>query len=660
MRHLKIPLRAIPPGRIFLLLSVCLVCFSCGPLLAQNRNSGPGPVLGAPSTSQANPVSVTLIINLRDSEGTPLDVPGVVNLQSNAQGFRRTATTRDASAAVFDGVTQGEYDAEAIGTGYQTTWEHISVNGFGSTVQVYIFLPRQSETKPAARKPGGPVMAPRLRAEVDKGLEAMSRRQFELARTHFAKAAAMAPGNPDVVYLLGAAEQALNHPDLARQNFEKALSLDPGHERSLLALGELELRAGETHAAITTLEKAYRDNGAGWRGQFLLATAYAKAGRFAEAETRAEHAVSLAREKGAEPLLLLGKIQAAQRKFQEARHTWEKLATDFPNATAAQNAKQYLAALSEGQPDNPLELTAANLPLPPLPSIDLAPPAQRPWAPLDVDSVEFPLARNAACETEQVLNSAAARVRSQLQNFEKFTATEHIEHQEIDRYGQPGPVRSRDFSYIVFVSQYKEESFFLDEQRDTREKDDTFPTSLATIGLNNLGVAILQPTSRKGMIFRCEGLASIRERAAWQIHFEEKPGATSPLRVWRRNDKLFTVPVKGRMWVSAASFDVLRVETDLREPVTALQLTRDHLRVDYGPVKFRSEDTTLWLPWSAEMYMELRGHRYHHKHYLSDYLLFEVDTNHKVGQPQNATRADITSSPFLEADRMRRFLASLP
>ena len=657
---MKIPLRALLPGRVFLLLSVYLLCFSCDPLCAQKRDTVPRPPLGAPPGTQTNPVSVTLIVNLRDSEGTPLDVPGIVNLQDNAQGARRTATTRDASAAVFDGVTQGEYDAEAIAAGYQTTREHITVNSFGSNMQAYICLLRQSEAKPVARKPGRPVMAPKLKAEVNKGLEALNQRQFEQARAHFATAAAMAPGNPDVIYLLGIAEQALNHLDAARQDFEKTVSLDPGNERVLLALGELQLRSGETELAINTLEKTYRDNGADWRGQLLLAAAYAMAVRFADAETRAEHALSLAQGTSAEPLLLLGQIQLTQRKMQQARATLGKVENDFPNSPAAQRAKQFLATSLLEAPPAKLPVEGAALPLPPLPGPELMLPAQRPWAPLDVDSVEFPLAQNAPCDTEVVLNSAGARLRSQLQNFEKFTATEHIEHQEIDRYGQPGPLRSRDFSYIVFVSQYREDSFFLDEQRDAGGKDDNFPTSLATIGLNNLGVSILQPTSRNSMIFRCEGLASIRERAAWQMHFEEKPGTVFPLRVWRSNGKLYTIPVKGRMWVSAASFDVLRVETDLREPVPAVQLTRDHLRVDYGPVKFHNGEITLWLPWSAEMHMELRGHRYHHKHSLSDYLLFEVDTNHKPGQPKSATQPKITSSQLFDPDRMHRFPASLP
>lgn len=545
------------------------------------------------------------------------------------------ATTQQASSAVFQSVGQGEYDVEVQAGGYQTDTEHISVAGFVTVMQVYVYLSRESEAKTNAPRGSGTVMSPKLHEQMDKGLEAMRRHQFELARTHFAKGASMAPGNPDLAYLLGVAEQALGHPDEARKNFEHALSLDPGQERSLLALGELQLGAGETAAAIATLEKAYRINGAGWRTQFLLAAAYAKTARFPEAETYAEHAVALAKENGAEPLLLLGEIQAAQRKLPDARQTWQTLAADFPNAPAAQKAKQYLARTSTAQPATPPEQTAAVLPLHPLVNLDLAPPAQRPWAPLDVDSVEFPLARDAPCGIDDVLNSASGRLRSQLKNFEKFTATEHIEHQEIDRYGQPGPSLSRDFSYIVFVFPYTGDSFFLDERRDNQGKGGAFPTSLATTGLNNLGVAILQPAARDSLIFRCEGLSSIRGHAAWQIHFEEKPTPHPALREWRRGGKIYHIPEKGRVWISSTSFDLLRVETDLLEPVVPLQLTRDHLSVDYGPVTFHNNATTLWLPWSAEMYMEIRGRRYHHKHYLTDYLLFEVDTSHKIAKPKN-------------------------
>jgi Flp pilus assembly protein TadD len=579
--------------------------------------------------------SLTLVVNLRDSSGTPLDAPGIVNLRGGAGNGYRVATTQDASAAVFPGVAQGEYDAEAKSVGYVTTTEHISIAAMGASVQVYIYLPRESEVKPEAGKPGGTMMSPKLQGEIDKGIEALRRHEFETARAHFAKGAQMAPGNADVAYLLGVAEVGLHRDDIAAEDFRHAVSLNPGHQRALLALGELQLNTGDSAEAIATLEKAFQINGADWRVHFLLASAYSKGGRFSEAETHAERAASLAQEKGAESYLLLGEIQRAEGKRQEARQSWQKLLAAFPKDPAAEKARVYLAEIST--PSRAMaDLELASLPLHALPNLELAPPSEQPWAPADVDGVEFPLAADPPCRLEELLTQAERRVRGELQNFEKFSAKEHIEHQEVDRYGRPGPPRARDFSYIVIVHGYRGDSFFLEEERMAPGRDDSFPTSLATSGLNNLGVAVLQPAERKDLFFRCEGLAHIRGLAAWQIHFEEKKGAENSIRDWRRNGQIYGVPVKGRVWVSAASYDLVRVETDLREPVAALGLTRDHLTVEYGPVRFRSVDTNLWLPWSAEMFMELRGHRYHHRHSLSDYTLFEVDANHRIGKPKES------------------------
>ena len=572
----------------------------------------------------------------------PLETPAIVKLRGSLENGPRTATTQDASTAVFTRVTEGEYEVEAQCLGYQTTVERVSVASVGTTMQVYVYLPRETELNPQVRKPLGITMSPKLQAEIDKGLEALRKRQLEIARAHFLKGTELAPGNPDVVYLLGVSEMGLNHAEQARQNFERALSLDPGHERALLSLGELQLRAGEFQAAIATLERAFQKNGADWHTHLLLASAYARAGRLPEAETHAERAAELAREKGAEALLLLGEVQQAGGKLPEAEKTFKEVAAKFPGETSAAVATKRLASLSVPRPAAAASVPApaqpvglATLPVPTAPRIELLPANERPWAPPDIDSREFPLAENASCSAEEILLRAQHRMKAALQNFEKFTATEHIDHQEIDRLGRPGPVKSRDFSYIVFVNRYAGDSFFLDEDRRSSENDSGFPTSLATTGLNNLGVSILQPATRGEFAYQCEGLANVRGKATWQIRFQERKDSQGGLRDWRRDGKLYHVPLKGRIWISSASFDVLRVETDLLGPIEILRLTRDHLLVDYGPVNFTTANTTLWLPWSAEMHMELRGRRYHHKHYLTDYMLFEVDTNHKVGKPKN-------------------------
>lgn len=625
---------------------VCLLALFGSSAHAQRPSGGHGSQGGVASQG------VTLLVNVRDPSGVPMDGVTVVTLAATVGSYHRTVNTRDASTAVFDGLAQGEYDAEASYPGYKTTTDHISVNALGSTMQVYLYLQRESDGRSQGPTAQGIVMSPKLQAEIDKGMEALRNRQFETARVHFAKGLAMAPGNPDLSYLLGTAELGLNHPEIARQNFEHALAIDPTHERSLLALGELQLRNGEASAAIATLEKAFLKNGASWRTQLLLASAYAKDGRLRDAEAHAQRAIELARDKGAAAQLLLGEIQQAEGKISEAENTFKELAARFPDDPSAEQAKKRLASLSAraqgAASSKPAEM--ATLPVPTLPRVELLPARERPWAPLDIDSREFPLAENATCDAEDILPNAQHRLKSQLKNFEKFTATEHIDHQEIDRLGRPGPVKSRDFSYIVFVHGYAGDSFFLEEDRYSTGKDNSFPTSLATTGLNNLGVSILQPATREDFIYQCEGVAAIRGKAAWQIRFQEKKDSTASIRDWRHEGKLYKIPIKGRIWLSSTSSDVLRIETDLLQPVESLGLTRDHLLVDYGPVSFSTANTTLWLPWSAEMHMELHGRRYHHKHYLTDYMLFEVDTNHRIAKPKNpppppATQATPAGDP---------------
>lgn len=603
-----------------------------------------------PSRNQSpmsyNPPAVAVKVNVRDMRGTPLSVPAIVHLRATVGNFDLNLPTRDGSAAQFSSVLPGQYEIEVRCVGYVTTSEQLTVASIGAEVTAFIYLRSESDTATASAPPAGVVMTPRLQAEIDKGLDALHKEQYEAAKIHFAAAVKIVPTNLDALYLLGTAELGLRQTDLAREQFAAVLRLNPGYEKALLAMGELQLQTGDTTGALTTLEKAFDLNGASWRTHLLLASAYTKAGRLEDAEKHAQRAVTLAKERGAYATFFLGEIQDSEGKSAEAKSTWEIVLAQFPNDPIATRAKEKLTQ-SAAKPANTAMNEANSLPPPLLPVFLRSPAVERPWAPPDVDSMEYRLAADAPCQLDDVLARAQHRMSMQLQDFEKFTATERIEHQQIDRYGMPGPAQTREFSYIVFVHQFKEHSVYLEESRSGASNSSAFPTSLATTGLNGLGVSILQPAYQGGFIYKCEGLTSVRGEAAWQIRFEENTATAGffGVREWRKNGLLYEIPIKGRIWVAASSFDLLRVETDLIAPVEKLELSRDHLTVDYGPVNFQSGAAKLWLPWTAEMYMELHGKRYHHKHFLTDYMLFEVDTSNKVHKPKEPPPTEPQTGP---------------
>ena len=249
------------------------------------------------------------------------------------------------------------------------------------------------------------------------------------------------------------------------------------------------------------------------------------------------------------------------------------------------------------------------------------------------------------CAAADVVLRASQASAEQFANFEKFMATERIEHEEIDRNGNAGHVRSHDFSYLVFIDHDRTGQIFLKESRDGGTGVESFPTSLATVGLLGLGVDVFNPGFASALDFTCEGLGQWRGKAAWIMYFRQKPGQRSYLRLWQTQRKTVEIPLKGRVWVSSASYEVLHIETDLREPVTDLELTRDHLVIDYGPVSFMNGKTELWLPWYADMYLELHHKRYHHRHALSNYSIFGVDTTDKINNPKGAEGTEVPQVP---------------
>lgn len=102
--------------------------------------------------------------------------------------------------------------------------------------------------------------------------------------------------------------------------------------------------------------------------------------------------------------------------------------------------------------------------------------------------------------------------------------------------------------------------------------------------------------------------------------------------------------LKGRAWIDAATYQVLRLETDLVRPVKEIELANERLSIEYGEVQFHSHDLQLWLPKTAELYWERHRHRYYRRHDFSDFKVFAVDTNQKLQDPKESYSFTNTST----------------
>jgi tetratricopeptide (TPR) repeat protein len=611
-----------------------------------NANAG-GEFFNAVQTA----ASSNVYVNVREASGLPVTNPATVRLYCPLANVNITrAAADDGPVAHFYSVPSGDCRVEVSAAGYKVAKETVAVlqSVTHRNQNVFVFLHPESEVAAAGRPTVIPSNAIK---EIDKGMAAMQKKKNDEAMKHLSKAAQYAPTNPDVAYLMGML--ALERHDIAGagEHFQAAVSYAPTNARALLGLGYVQVDTNQWSPAVQTLEKALQVESNSSRAHLLLANAYAQLQNFPKAQEHAQRAEEFGSENAAPARTLVGQILAAEGNQQGAKLEFEGVLHDFPNAPSAAVAKEGLAHLA--QPSGNIGLTAgssatasaaagsasvatSNAAL--LPSMEAAKVTA--WAPPSVDTATPGVASDVACSAGEVVERTGLSTNRQLENLEKFLATEHIQHEEVNSKGEVSQLRDKNFQYLVFVEHAKDGLVFLDERRDGGTSTSEFPTSLATVGLVSLGVDVFQPGFAKALDFKCEGLGQWRGKAAWVVYFQQKPAVKSYLRLWETKTKTVEVPLKGRVWVAAGSYNVLHVESDLREPMKALELTRDHLSIDYGPVSFENGNSELWLPWYADMYMELHGRRYHHSHTLTNFSLFSVDTTNTISAPKNVPPPD--------------------
>ena len=138
--------------------------------------------------------------------------------------------------------------------------------------------------------------------------------------------------------------------------------------------------------------------------------------------------------------------------------------------------------------------------------------------------------------------------------------------------------------------------------------------------------------------FDSRGLGEWHGRAAWLVDLQQRPDRKSRIRGYDVQDTLYPVSLKGRAWIAADSFEVMRMEADTMKPVPQINLRDEHQTIQYAPVHFRTGGTELWLPASADLYFDFQRHRYHRVHSFDSYLLFSVSVSQKIGTPKQVAQ----------------------
>src|SRR5208282_2345288 len=451
-------------------------------------------------------------------------------------------------------------------------------------------------------------------------------------------------------YLFGVYSQQVNDQVQAKAYWMKTLELNPKHLSALLGIGQGLLQENKPADAMPYLTRAAEAEPSSWRAHALLAEAYVLQHQNDEAVKQAERAIELGHERAAIVQPLLARALAARGDRDEATKVLQAYVQAHPADAAAskdlERLKNPQAADASG------DATAAASELAAMTKEATALPASSKWLPPDIDEKIPPVETGASCSVDDVVSKAGKQLMELVKDVDRFAATESLTHESIGKNGLASSPEKRKFDYVVSIQEVQHGYLNVEEYRNGAGGSAAdFPDGIATNGLPAL-VLIFHPYNAINFEMTCEGLARWNGGLAWQVHFKQRPDKPNTIKRYRigADGPSYPVALKGRAWISADNYQIVRLETDLVSPVPQIRLLADHSDIEYGPVKFTKSNVNMWLPQSADVYYDWKGRRTHRRHSFSNYMLFGVEDKQKISVP----KVDETSTVGAPGDAVKQ------
>jgi tetratricopeptide (TPR) repeat protein len=630
MRRVSLPTAVARPALRTTIVFVLLALFAA-PLsaLTQELPQTPSDVLNRLGSMrvQVKELNGSSLSNAILTLHTEMSVPTGINPIRRTDGFE------------FQRLLPGRYIVEASSTGFHPARQLVELSSAGQTEVVMFFLKPLGAIGEASYAPETGAFTPKAQRETQTALRDLQSRKYRDAQKHLNAALKAAPGNAQIHYLMGMTCVLTDRASEAQLYLEKALSLDPRHLQSFLALGNLRYQNGDYTAARELFDRVPAISPTSWQAHWMLAKCDLRLRNFSSARSHAERAFELGREKAVGVQLLMAEALTGLGEYRQASGILGAYLQDHPKDANAEKIRGWIAELERAT-----EVAATPAPVvatAPLKTADAAiaealpgaPFTKDSWVPPDAEAAVPPVVQGVACPLSQVLAGAAKRTEALVTHLEQFSALEHYESVEIEPNGQVVNPFSRAFNYLVFIRQIRPDLHTMEEVREQNKVVTQLPGRIQDLGSPAVAM-IFDPRYQDDFEMKCEGLGQWKGQATWLVHFQQRRDRPVRLRnfVFAKNE--YPIHLRGRAWISAESFQMVHLETDLLEPIPSIQLRREHMAVDYQLVPFPKSNVELWLPQQVDVYYDFRGRFYHHYHRFSDFELFTVESSQQIGKPK--------------------------
>ena len=616
--------------------SFFLVSLPAATAFAQSRLDRDSQPMELVTTYDTPPGTGVIVFTVyAERKGVHLDRQALLRLVNPTSQAATWQTTEDTSRGVFTGIPYGSYDVEVSAVGYLSTHKEVQVVDSMAPSFSDVVLRRDPEA--VNLDVSDAVMSPQARKQTKHAVSALKSGKLKDAQKHLDDAYKLAPSSPELNFLLGYLYFQKRDFAQAGTYLGTAANLNPHNAQALTLLGRTGLERKDYPAARSALEQAILADNENWLPHNLLADTYLHQQDYDKARDQAQIAITIGKNNATPAQLVLGQALVNLGQDQAGIQALNIFLDQSPQHPMAPQVRSLIADIqqhpshSASTSDSPA--TEARLSgVDPLAALAAPSLSLKSWMPPSIDDLTPAVAPGVPCPSAQVIEESGRRVQELVDDVARFAAVEDLLHQSLDAFGIPIRTETRKYNYVASISEPQPGFLSVDEYRTDKITTADYPDHIASTGFAALAL-VFHPHMRDTFAMTCEGLGDWHGQATWLVHFRQRDDRPNRFHSYKVGNQMYSVDLKGRAWITADKFQIVRIESEMVNPMPEIRLLNEHEVVEYGPVAFPRKNTSLWLPKSAEIYFDFRKHRYYRRHSFDHYMLFSAEAEEKRKEP---------------------------
>lgn len=240
-----------------------------------------------------------------------------------------------------------------------------------------------------------------------------------------------------------------------------------------------------------------------------------------------------------------------------------------------------------------------------------------------------------------ILAAVGKNVADMFANLPNMCAVEQIHQERLNQKGKPSFGKDYEYRYLALMPEEKWGPS-LNEYRADMKGHGTASLGLSDNAMLTAGFIsaplVFHPAYQQGSLFRLLGRQKVNGRMNYVIAFAEQPAKSSLAGQFVYGTTVFSTYSQGLAWIDAENDQIIRMSSDLLEPLPQVRLDKETTDIKFGAVGFKQLPRKFWLPNTVTVTVDWNERVYRNNHNYSEFLLSQVNSTERIAKPKDADK----------------------